>query len=153
MPNKRHERLIPLSHQHHHGLVMSHRLQQDLPKRREDQPAVAALAQEVVEFFDRDLVLHFAAEEEARSPAMEQYLGELAVINELLDEHQRRQALISQLRRSEPGTQTETLHVFAELLRNHIRKEERLLFPLFEENMPESWTARIGEEIRQRLKR
>lgn len=152
MPKKRHKSLIPLSHHHHYGLVMSHRLEQELPKQRADPQAVAALAGEVVGFFDRDLLPHFAAEEEALFPAMEQHLGKLAVIDELLQEHHRMRSLVDQLRQSEPGTQADTLQAFGELLRDHIRKEERVLFPIFEEKLPESVAHALGDQIRQRLK-
>jgi hemerythrin-like domain-containing protein len=152
MSKKRHESLIPLSHQHHHGLVLSHRLQQGLPKRREDHQAVATLAKEVVEFFDRDLVSHFTAEEEALFPAMEQHLGGLAIINELLQEHRRIRSLVDQLRQSRLEAQVEPLLAFGELLRDHIRKEERVLFPIFEEKMPASEVDIIGNQIQQKLK-
>lgn len=152
MAKKRHESLIPLSHQHHHGLVMSRRLQQELPQQRQDQPAVARLAQAVVEFFDRDLVPHFAAEEEALFPRMEQYGGALTIITELLQEHRRIRSLVECLRQSEPGTHAETLRAFGDLLREHIRKEERVLFPLCEATMPASALSRLGDQIRQKLR-
>jgi len=153
MSKKRHESLIPLSHQHHHGLVMSHRIQQELAKGQDDRLAIAALADAVVEFFDRDLVPHFGAEEAALFPTMEQHLGELAIIKELLREHRQMCSLVDHLRQSESGTQVEALGAFGELLRNHIRKEERLLFPMFEENLPESVARSIGPQIQEKLNR
>jgi len=131
---------------------MSHRLQRDLPKQRRDRQAVAALALDVVEFFDRDLVPHFAAEEEALFPVMEQHVGKLAIIDELLQEHRRMSSLVDQLHQAEPGTQAGILQTFGELLRDHIRKEERLLFPIFEEKMPGTVARAVGDQIQQKLK-
>jgi hemerythrin-like domain-containing protein len=148
---RRHESLIPLSHQHHHGLFVSLRLEQKLPEARRDSAAMAALARAILTFFDRDLVPHFAAEEQTLFPVMEQYVGKLALIEELLEEHRQLRALVDRLRQSDPEAQAETLQTFGELLRDHIRKEERQLFPIFEEKLPEAAARTVGEHIKPQL--
>jgi iron-sulfur cluster repair protein YtfE (RIC family) len=147
--SKRHESLIPLSHQHHHGLVLSHRVLRDLPGLRGDSQALALVAGEVVEFFERDLLAHFAAEEEVLFPAMEQQLGKLTIIDELLGEHRQMRVLVQELSRK--GSGAKTVEAFAELLRDHIRKEERDLFPIYDQRMSESAQSAVGDGIRQRL--
>lgn len=130
---------------------MSHRLEEGLTEKQADSPTAEVL-KEVVGFFNRDLVPHFAAEEEVLFPAMERHLGKLAVIAELLQEHRRIESLVASLGQSEPNMQTETLRAFGELLHDHIRKEERVLFPIFEEKMPESAARAIGDEMQQKLR-
>lgn len=146
---KRHESLIPLSHQHHHGLVMSRRLRQQPEDDPNRSAATAALARELIEFFDHDLTPHFAAEEEALFPAMEEQLGSLLIIDQLRREHQQMAAIIERLRRARATASSALLHRFGELLHDHIRKEERVLFALFEERMPAESVVRVGQRIAQ----
>ena len=63
--------------------------------------------------------------------------------------------LIAELRSAlHPGTRLdEILSRFGILLAHHIRDEERKLFPLFEERVPEAEARQIGEEISRALGR
>ncbi len=149
---RRHESLIPLSHGHHHGLVLSLRIRRTLARSGLDADALRELARAVVAFFESDLAWHFAAEEEGLFPLMEANLGRLALIEELREEHDRFRAWIEALRRSMKTTPSaETLQAFGVLLHDHIRKEERVLFPIFEQRMPPEEARRAGEAIARRL--
>ncbi len=153
MRKKRHQSLIPLSHQHHHGLVMSHRLKQSLDPS--NAQAVAALADEVVTFFRDHLIPHFDAEEKALFPIIEEHGGRLPLIDELREEHDRFAALVDQLGSStlESQQRARLLRLFGQTLEAHIRKEERVLFPLYEERVPESVARQVGAHIERILKR
>jgi iron-sulfur cluster repair protein YtfE (RIC family) len=145
---RRHEELIPLSHGHHHGLVMSLRVRRELARATSDGEAREQLACALISFFESDLVPHFAAEEEGLFPVMEANLGRLELLEELRREHERFRAWIEELRRS---ASAETLRDFGALLHDHIRKEERILFPIFEARIPPEEARRAGEAIAQRL--
>jgi hemerythrin-like domain-containing protein len=147
--SKRHQSLIPLSHQHHHGLVMSLRLRQERPAGLSDPAATVTLSHDLIDFFDRDLAPHFAAEEEALFPAMERHLGKLAIIEELRQEHQQMIVMIEQMRQSSAQSSPASLWEFGDLLHDHIGKEERILFTLFEERIPDEIAVEIGQQIVQ----
>jgi len=150
---RRHESLIPLSHGHHHGLVLSLRLRRALADAAPDADVLRQLARTVVAFFESDLAPHFAAEEEGLFPIMEANLGPLDLIAELRGEHERFRAWIEELRRSTTASPSvETLRAFGALLHDHIRKEERVLFPIFEERVPPEEARRAGVAIRERVK-
>ena len=92
------------------------------------------------------------AEEEELFPIMEANLGRLALIEELREEHSRFRAWVEELRRSmETASSAEVLQAFGALLHDHIRKEERVLFPIFEQRMPPEEARRAGEAIARRL--
>ncbi len=144
---RRHEELIPLSHGHHHGLVMSLRVRRELARAASDAETLGQLARALISFFESDLVPHFAAEEEGLFPIMEENLGRLELLEELRKEHERFRAWIEELRNS---ASAETLRAFGVLLHDHIRKEERILFPIFEARMPPQQARRAGEAIAAR---
>ncbi|MCS6816537.1 MAG: hemerythrin domain-containing protein [Blastocatellia bacterium] len=149
---RRHESLIPLSHGHHHGLVLSWRIKRALARESLEEEALRQLARAVVSFFESDLAPHFAAEEEGLFPIMEANLGRLDLLMELREEHERFRAWIEELRRSiDASPSMETLRAFGVLLHDHIRKEERVLFPIFEERMPPDEARRAGSVIVERL--
>ncbi|HET8651787.1 MAG TPA: hemerythrin domain-containing protein [Gaiellaceae bacterium] len=142
---KRDAALIPLSHDHHHGLVQARRLRRaaaDDPARRREA-AAAFLA-----FFAEETRTHFRQEEErffpllvdAEAPATE-------LLTRALLEHQRLHALARVL-----GAQVETgdvsqalMEELADALDEHIRFEERTLFPLMEQVVPEEALRRLQD--------
>ena len=72
---KRHPALIPLSHDHHHGLALAlrcrkHALGQLNPG---DPAAIEACATEASRFFNENLIAHFEAEETVLFPLMAAY--------------------------------------------------------------------------------
>lgn len=148
---KRHQSLIPLSHQHHHGLVMSRRLRRHPTDDADWSPATLALAHELIDFFRHELAPHFAAEEEALFPAMEQQMGSLFIIDQLRREHQQMAAIIERLGQPTTAASVALLGRFGELLHEHIRKEERILFALFEERMPDESAGRVGRQIAEMM--
>jgi hypothetical protein len=69
---RRHESLIPLSHQHHDALLLAWRLRSgDLSKREPELRAGHVSA-----FFEYRLVSHLKLEEDLLSPAFRAVLGE-----------------------------------------------------------------------------
>jgi hemerythrin-like domain-containing protein len=150
MPAKRHPSLIPLSHDHHHGLVLAFRLREGLPRHRQPADNPQRQAEDATRFFHDNLVAHFRAEEEVLFPVIRAYVPHAAtMLDTLTAEHGEMRTRIEILTQVAPDTATlETrLKAFADLLERHIRREERELFPLYEAHVPETAATRIGEEI------
>ena len=144
VPLKRDPSLVPLSHDHHHGLVRVFEIRQAL-RAATGLEAQAALARR---FWEESLVPHFAAEEEALFPAMHGVDGAAALIERLCDEHRRLEAMAFA---ADPAP--ESLRTFADLLEGHIRLEERQLFPSYQAHVPQARRDAVEQRVRAILKR
>jgi hemerythrin-like domain-containing protein len=153
MAGKRHPSLVPLSFQHHAGLVVSHRIAKLLARSRDDGAAVEKMTRDVTAFFTGELAAHFHAEEDVLFPAIEKALGAIDLVAALRDEHRRLRELAARLRAPDSSAHAPTLGAFGELLKEHIRKEEEQLFPLFEARMPAEIAAALAAPIQQTLSR
>jgi iron-sulfur cluster repair protein YtfE (RIC family) len=148
----RHPSLIPLSHDHHHGLALSLRCRkQALGQIKPTGTAgLRERAKEFLSFYATNLVAHFRAEEEVLFPL----LGHAApassrIIDELLSDHEQIRQGVAQL---ENGTDlAKLLFDLGDLLERHIRKEERELFPLFEQHVKAAEAVAIGQELKKVL--
>jgi hemerythrin-like domain-containing protein len=146
---KRHRALIPLSRDHHAGLLLATRLQQGkraLLRHWSHNPHWQA--QHVVEFFDEHLTEHFK-KEHILFPAVKPYLKEQsAIIDRLLDEHRRMTAMVDNLRKPTGADLPRQLVEFGKLLEDHIHREERDVFPLCEELVPEQEWEQIEHTLK-----
>jgi iron-sulfur cluster repair protein YtfE (RIC family) len=123
---KRSEALAHLSRDHHHGLVVAQRL-------RRATPDTAAAARDVfLEFWAAEGREHFQAEEELLLPAFARHEPPThdAVVRVLTDhvELRRRAADLA----DDDSPSCADLHALGGRLNDHIRHEERVLFPLIE---------------------
>lgn len=131
----RHPALISLSHDHHHGLAMGLRLSQGEKALLTDgwthEPAWQA--DQVARFYQDELVPHFRAEEEVLFPAVLAALPQQAdLIKRLLGDHRNLAAQIDTLRTLPADRLGPVLQDIGHLLQDHIRAEERVLFPACE---------------------
>lgn len=153
---KRHRSLIPISREHHEGLLLATRLQQGrnalLRLWSHDLSWQAAY---VVRYLGEHLDRHFKIEEDILFAAASEYLGaEQSMIQELQEQHAELRALAAEL--SEPARLGEkklecTLTRFGQLLEQHIRTEERTFFPICEAQIPGDVLDRVGNRIHDAL--
>ena len=133
---KRHASLRTLSHDHHHGLVQAKRLCESAHGDNEQRAVIA----EGFAVAWRDQILpHFEREERVLLP----YLKGSEEGARLLDEHAKLRSLIEGFRSSgspEPSVCGE----LGKMLEEHIRWEERELFPRLEQSLPEDALHAIG---------
>lgn len=149
MAAQRHPSLVPLSHDHHHALALGLRCRkQALGQIRPMGAAgLAERAKEFGEFYSRDLIGHFRAEEEVLFPWMRAHVdASAAMIDELLRQHEELRLLALRI---EAGVGLAKL-IFdvGDLLERHVRKEERELFPLFEAQVPALEAELIGLRLK-----
>jgi hemerythrin-like domain-containing protein len=112
-----------ISHDHQHGLVMSQRILDAVGKESTD---FSALAAQIIQFFDDYMVPHFATEENDLFSAIEEELGPLAAVKELVAEHHAMRMQVTRFR--VPGLEigSREIEEFARNLERHIFKEESL---------------------------
>jgi hemerythrin-like domain-containing protein len=134
---KRDPRLHGLTSDHHQGLVLARRI------ARGSVDAAAARQR-----FDAELEPHFLAEEELLLPALAA-AGEPELVARTERDHAMMRAHLAAAERGEP----KRLAAFAALLEEHIRFEERELFPAAESRLSESALERIGERRPHRKRR
>jgi iron-sulfur cluster repair protein YtfE (RIC family) len=136
---RRHEQLIPLTHDHHHALKQARQL--NLAAESGDLDAASAASRSFVDFYDRDLLTHFREEEELLLPLLSPDDAEARslvtrTVLEHVDLHRLVRALRTEVAAGAPAPQT--LRDLSTQLRNHIRMEEDRLFPLIERSIPEA---------------
>ncbi|HEY7560635.1 MAG TPA: hemerythrin domain-containing protein [Gaiellaceae bacterium] len=131
---KRHRALVPLSHDHHHGLVQARRLRQAAEEA--DPARHLRVGAEFVAYFSHEGAAHFRDEEEFLLPLLaDRGDPSHSLLLTIAEEHATVRALARQIRRSvNLGTiDSSVLGRLGTLLEGHIRLEERSLFPLIEE--------------------
>ncbi len=131
----RHPSLVSLSHDHHHGLALGLRLSQGDDALLTDgwTHDPAGQAELVTRFYREELAPHFRAEEEVLFPAIRVALprqGEL--LDRLVGEHRALASQIAGLGASGGAALRSALRGIGRLLQDHIRSEERVLFPACE---------------------
>jgi hemerythrin-like domain-containing protein len=148
----RHPSLIPLSQDHHHGLALALRCRKQALGQIKPMGAegLRERAKEFLVFYQAHLVPHFRAEEEALFPLLRSAAPESeAMIDELVRDHEKIRQAIPQL---QSGTSlAKLIFDLGDLLERHIRKEERELFPLFEQHVESRQAEAVGEEIKKVL--
>lgn len=116
-PLKRHKALQPLSREHHQGLLLSWKIRTGFNKNIEPK-RIKTYANW---FFENHLIPHFEIEETLIFPILE---PEHELIKRALAEHRRLKRLFT-----ETENDTKNLIKIEEELEQHIRFEERILFP------------------------
>jgi hemerythrin-like domain-containing protein len=133
---RRHDSLIPLTHDHHHALAQARRLR--LAAGQGDEERLRQ-AREFVDFFESDTLRHFREEEELVFPFVVDEADVEPVLTRIMMEHLRIHAVVRalkwELERGAPGAAS--LSRLAMLLEEHIRLEEKTLFPLIQRIVPE----------------
>jgi iron-sulfur cluster repair protein YtfE (RIC family) len=133
---KRHKSLIPLSHDHFHGLKAASMLKKDAPVFKNLPNDPEGKRKYILDFFESDLIDHFKKEEEILYPISRGKSKELDEIwVEIFNEHKKIFELVDLIRNS--SNINNDLNSLGEALEDHIRKEERILFPLIEKNCSE----------------
>lgn len=121
---KRSEHLIPLSHDHHVALVVANRLKSSL--NQFDQTDALEYWEEIRGQYKQDLLKHFEVEENELLPLLDgvSEKASMLAINIIADHTKMRNLLSSH--------DLSAAVEFAELLKKHVRFEERELFPWLE---------------------
>lgn len=134
---RRHETLIPLTHDHHHALAQARRLRD--VAATDDETQRRNMTNDFINFYFGRAVRHFHEEEELFFAPLVDHpeAGELVV--RAVQDHLRLHALVRTVKRqlSAGEADKEVLEQIATLLTEHVRFEEQELFPLVEKLVPQ----------------
>jgi len=134
---KRNENLVPLSRDHHFGLLCCWKIRQGIKK---DIP-YERIKNYVADYWEKNLSRHFDIEDIVLPEVNNDSLQ-----IQMEDEHRQIRTLIKSITHS--GNR-ELLSDFADALYKHIRFEERMIFPFLEERLSEEELDTIGEHLLQ----
>ncbi len=148
--SRRHDSLIPLSHQHQHALALAIIIKRRFGCEKGEDVWRGEMVEKIQKLYSAELTGHFEVEESVLFPEMQRYLGPLELVTDLRKEHQALRDLVRLLERPQ-GVPIQTLDEFSTSIDSHIRKEERQLFMEFEKRMPAAEAKRVGLEIDARL--
>jgi hemerythrin-like domain-containing protein len=138
----RDKNLIPLSRQHQHALALCVRIDRASPM---DDRDLAAWQAEVAQHFQREIRVHFTAEEKVLFPEARRFRQLAPIVDELLIDHA---ALRESFAKAAAAQMCVTeLHAFAQRMSAHIRKEERQLFERIQKLMSQDELALMGRQL------
>lgn len=146
---KRAAELRDLSEDHHHGLVHAQRL------KRAAASGGARPGEEIVraflDFWQASTSVHFRKEEEVLLPVLARYGQDVSrePVVEMLAQHAQIRGLVMELsdEAKDGNVPLETLRSIGELLEDHIRLEERQVFPMIEETLPEEALKEVASRL------
>jgi hemerythrin-like domain-containing protein len=136
-PIKRNVNLTPLSKDHHLGLLACWKIKRGI----EANINPGRIKKYVLFFWENYLKIHFIEEETL--------LFELITDDKITAAKQQHESIRGQITKlTEPGDASYVLlNDLAEALKDHIRYEERILFPFLERNLTNKQLAIIGYEL------
>lgn len=134
---RRHDALVPLTHDHHHALAQARRLL-DVAKMT-DETQRRNLANDFVNFYFGRAIRHFHEEEELFFAPVVDHPEAQELVARAVSDHLRLHALVRTVKRqlSSGDADGEVLEQISEMLTNHVRFEEQELFPVIERLIPE----------------
>ncbi|MCF8260153.1 MAG: hemerythrin domain-containing protein [Melioribacteraceae bacterium] len=143
---RRSKTLIPLSHDHHHGLRLA-ALLKNIDIIYENLPNdTRGKIEYTKDAWENELNIHFENEEQILFPAVKGKNKEIdSLIDELLVEHVEIKTAIADLNNNSDAENQ--LIDLGNKIENHIRKEERILFDKIQEQFSESELKKIVGEI------
>jgi len=136
-PIKRSIELTPLSKDHHDGLLFAWKIKQGLKYGAD----IKLIGEYVEWFWKTHLAEHFRQEEQILAPHLPQ---DNELLQQMLDEHQEIEAMV-QINENIPDATL--LRSLAQAIDDHIRFEERQLFPYAEKVIPAKELNAIFEQL------
>lgn len=137
-PIKRNVNIVKLSKDHHASLMFCWKMRQGIKYH----VAIERLIKYVQYFWAHHFSKHFKEEEEFFFKPLKD-----EVVQKAIDDHQKIKTFIDQV--TFPGTENEEdiLLELAEMVDQHVRYEERILFPHLEEKLSDEQLETIGKQI------
>ena len=134
---KRDKNIVPLSQDHHFGLLSGWKIKQGIKKNI----SYERIKKYINYHWDNSQSFHFDEEEKILFPYSDDELTQRA-----LDEHKEIRKLLKTLNEVEDF---ELLTLYADKVTEHIRFEERVLFPHLENILTEEQLAEVGKKLNE----
>ncbi|TAK77550.1 MAG: hypothetical protein EPO16_05230 [Dehalococcoidia bacterium] len=143
-------RLARLSRDHHHALTLALRIQRELASAEPGD--VAALARDVLRYWDEAMTPHLAVEARALLPLLAAgHDGGLALAGRAQREHRELAELTAEIRRADPAKRAEALLRLGAALSALIRWEERDLMEWAQSHLDGAALEHLAEAVAKSL--
>lgn len=138
-PIKRNENIVKLSQDHHASLMFCWKLRQGVKY----DVAVQRMTQYILYFWEHHFSFHFKEEEEFLfAPLVED-----DKIQKAIEDHQKIKKIINEINVSGIENPPGILLELADMVDEHVRYEERILFPYLERALTQKQLENIGKQI------
>jgi iron-sulfur cluster repair protein YtfE (RIC family) len=138
---KRHESLASLSREHHGALILAQLIKRNAPVYKNLPTTIVDKAAYALQVYKDDLKKHFKKEEEMLKKVSPVHPSITKVADEIVSEHQLLKELFLSIK--DAADQEAILNELGNELDAHIRKEERILFPLIQQHCSEELLQKI----------
>ncbi len=138
---KRHESLAPLSREHHGALILAQLIKRNAPVYKDLPTTIVDKVEYSTNFFNNELKGHFKKEELLLKKVKGIHPSIATLSKEIIDEHELLKGLFLSL--AEAYDPEAVLNELGNELDAHIRKEERVLFPLIQQHCPEEMLQKL----------
>lgn len=142
-PLKRSKELVTLSREHHDGLLLTWKINRGL----QFSTPLQDIAEYILYFRNNNLQKHFRQEEKWLFIPHKH----LRLCEEAMTQHRSLEQLMLQME-DEKNISEELLTTFADQLKEHIRFEERTVFPALEQLLAEDELISIGKQLNKNEK-
>jgi hemerythrin-like domain-containing protein len=146
----RHSSIASLSREHHGALILARLLQKNAPAYKNLPTDLKGKAAYAISKFQNELSAHFLAEEVSlleRVRGVNKYIDIL--IEEIYIEHKQLRSCFELIQHS--NNLEEDLNSLGCALEKHIRKEERVLFPLIQDHCSEDLLNHIQHLLSEKI--
>ena len=137
-PVKRSEHIMKLSKEHHFGLLFCWKIRQGL----KHEVATERIIKYAQYFWSNHLDAHFQEEETILFSSLKD-----AWVKKAIEDHKQIKLALDKLPASSTGDAKEILICLANLVDDHIRYEERKLFPHLEKTLSDVQLEKIGSQL------
>jgi hemerythrin-like domain-containing protein len=146
---RRHDSLVPLSHDHHHALAHARRLED--AALINDKSVRRRATDDFINFYLGSLLRHFREEEELFFAPLIDHEDAQALVMRAVTDHLRVHALARDLKRDlvDGRAAPSRLRKLSNLLTAHVRFEERELLPLVERLVPDDVLTELATSGRR----
>jgi iron-sulfur cluster repair protein YtfE (RIC family) len=143
---KRHPSLIPLSREHHGALLLARLLRKDAPLYKGLPSNAPDKADYALKFYQDEIIGHFAEEEKVISLVK----GLNPELDLLIDEMEKEHVQLHELFRLINNNSDLSVHLdkLGRALEDHVRKEERQIFPMIQNSCSEELLNTIAESLK-----
>ena len=138
---KRHETLAPLSREHHGALILAQLIKRNAPEYKGLPATISDKVVYAINYYKNELKTHFKKEEILLKQVKTLHHSIAAIADEIVAEHVLLKTLFLSL--SNTFDPEAILNELGNELEAHIRKEERVLFPLIQEHCTEEMLQKL----------
>lgn len=138
MPIKRNDHIVKLSRDHHASLLFCWKLRQGIKRHA----SIQQMVKYVQYFLNHHLTPHFKEEEEILFAPLKD-----KKVTKAINDHIKIKKSVDEIIFSGSENQINQLSALADMVDEHVRYEERILFPHLEKELTEEQLENIGKRI------